>query len=66
MNVIKVREDMKARGYESPDLDDFVRQVKSNEASDINNSGFDEQFAFLVDACGVDWIIETFLAEEAE
>lgn len=37
------------------ELDDLVHDAKSQEASNINNAGFDAQFDYLIKALGVDW-----------
>jgi hypothetical protein len=56
----KVLQAIEAR-YEPADLDDHVHELKSREASDINNAGIDEQVKYLLDAGGLQWVIETFL-----
>lgn len=37
------------------DLDDFVIELKSHEASTINNSGIDAQLDFMVESGGLPW-----------
>ena len=46
--------------FSMSDLDEHIHEVKSHEASAINNSTLYEQVQFLVDALGVDWVKETF------
>lgn len=43
------------------DLDETVYELKSNEASAINNSGIDAQIDYLYKAAGKKWIEEYFL-----
>lgn len=40
----------KLNNFTQEELDEFVLAVKSQEASDINNSGKEEQIKFLIDA----------------
>ena len=39
-------------------LDDIVHDLKSREASDINNSGTDAQILYLVASIGIHHVIE--------
>ena len=39
-------------------LDDIVHDLKSREASDINNSGIDAQVLYMVASIGVNHVIE--------
>ena len=48
--------------FESEDLDEHVYELKSQEASVINNSGLQEQFNYLCDSGGIDWV-ESLLNE---
>jgi hypothetical protein len=38
------------------DLDSEVHELKSIEASDINNGGIGEQLQYLLDHCGEDYL----------
>lgn len=52
------------RGDEGPDeqaLDEAVHDVKSAEAADINNGGFQEQIDFLLDAGFTEQMIREML-----
>ena len=42
--------------FQCCDLDSHVHELKSQEASDINNSGLRDQFNYLCDRGGVDWV----------
>lgn len=44
-------------------LDDFVHEAKGEEASAINNQGFEEQWEFLLMTCGADYLIELAVSE---
>jgi hypothetical protein len=46
------------------DLDDHVHDLKSKEASAINNAGLEDQLAYLVEQGGEDWVREVFLPKE--
>jgi hypothetical protein len=50
--------------FESSDLDDHVHELKSMEASAINNSGILEQINYLQEAGGADWVREILLADK--
>jgi len=39
-------------GIESSSLDDIVHDAASQEASNANNGGLDDQINFLIDECG--------------
>ena len=39
-------------------LDDIVHDLKSREASDINNSGIDAQILYMVASIGINHVIE--------
>ncbi len=38
---------IKSKGFDCSDLDEIIHEVASRAASDINNSGLEEQIAFL-------------------
>jgi hypothetical protein len=38
------------------DLDDLVIELKSNEASELNNAGTDAQLDYLIEAGGLPWV----------
>ncbi len=42
-------------------LDDDVHQIKSLEASKINNAGISAQLDYLFQEHGLDWLIKGFL-----
>jgi len=50
--------------HTSEDLDEHVHELKSKEASDINNAGMVEQVLYLLEQGGEEWLRETFLPEE--
>jgi hypothetical protein len=50
--------------YTSIDLDEHVHELKSQEASEINNRGMDYQLHYLITERGVDWLEKVFLSEE--
>lgn len=50
--------------HNSEDLDDHVHELKSKEASAINNAGIEEQVKYLVQEGGEEWVREIFLPEE--
>lgn len=41
------------------DLDDYVHQLKSTEASDINNEGSRAQLDYMIEVGGVAWVEDT-------
>jgi hypothetical protein len=41
------------------DLDEYVHQLKSMEASDINNEGSRAQFSYMIEVGGVAWVEDT-------
>lgn len=43
------------------DLDDYVHDIKSQEATNINNAGLHAQLVYLETTRGLDWLIDTFL-----
>lgn len=45
------------------DLDAEVHELKSIEASDINNGGLGEQLQYLLDQCGEDYL-KNLIGEE--
>jgi beta-lactam-binding protein with PASTA domain len=47
-------------GVDEVDLDDLVHKTKSEEATSINNTGFEEQLSYLLQA---GWTIETIKQE---
>lgn len=47
--------------FTSEQLDEFVIDMKDNEASDINNGGVDDQFDYLAETAGLDWILNELL-----
>ena len=47
--VCRLRESFKQHNLEDAPLDDMVHELKSQEASDINNLGLSEQIKFLAD-----------------
>jgi len=47
--------------FDSIDFDSHVHELKSQEASEINNAGLDAQLEYLEEVAGVDWLIEVFL-----
>lgn len=46
------------------DLDDHVHELKSGEASTINNAGLEEQVDYLLQQGGEEWVRKTFLPQE--
>lgn len=46
------------------DLDDHVHELKSKEASTINNTGIEAQICYLVEQGGEEWVREVFLPKE--
>jgi hypothetical protein len=48
------------------DLDDHVHELKSKEASDINNTSLEAQVSYLVEAAGEEWVREVFLPKEGD
>jgi hypothetical protein len=60
---IKVRDAVKKQ-YNACDLDDHVHELKSREATTINNSSMDEQLTYLIESGGLDWVEEVFLKED--
>lgn len=55
--VLKLAEELEKR-YSMEDLDAHVHELKSREASNINNSSFAEQVQYLVEAGGIEWVKE--------
>lgn len=49
--------------FNSEDLDDFVLDLKSDEASDINNSGIDSQLEYMLESGGIKYM-RSILGEE--
>lgn len=47
-----------AKRFNDGDLDSHVIEIKSQEASEINNQGVIGQVEFLHDSCGADWLEE--------
>ncbi len=47
--------------YSSVDLDNHVHDLKSAEASYINNAGIGAQLEYLEAATDLNWLIATFL-----
>lgn len=47
--------------FNSSDFDDHIHELKSKEASAINNAGPEEQLKYLIEQCGEDWVREVFL-----
>ena len=43
------------------ELDEYVYDIISQEATSINDSGMRAQLQFLKEKCGLAWIKETFL-----
>jgi hypothetical protein len=65
----ETRADMLSRleaRYEPVDLDDHVHELKSREASVINNAGMAEQFDYLYTEAGADWIESALLSDEED
>ena len=46
---------------EGIELNEYVHDIKSQEATEINNSGTRAQLAYLKEKRGLAWIRETFL-----
>ena len=59
----KVIKALEAR-YSGGDLDDHVHELKSREASDINNAGVEAQGHYLLEAGGMQWVIEALLPDD--
>jgi hypothetical protein len=57
----KLIEAVEARNWEPHDLDDHVHELKSNEASTINNTGIEAQVEYLMEQAGEDWVREIFV-----
>ena len=51
--------------FSSEDLDDHVHELVSKDASAINNAGLREQFDYLYDNAGVNWL-EELLKEDSD
>lgn len=47
--------------FDSSDFDEHIHELKSKEASAINNLGPEEQVNYLIEECGEDWVREVFL-----
>jgi hypothetical protein len=47
--------------YGMGDLDSHVHELKAQEASDINNSSFEEQVRYLIEHAGADWVRDALL-----
>jgi hypothetical protein len=65
----ETRADMLSRleaRYKPVDLDDHVHELKSREASVINNAGMAEQFDYLYTEAGADWIESALLSDEED
>lgn len=63
MTIPKLIEEIAARHAPS-DLDDHVHELKSKEASAINNAGIEAQVTYLVEQGGEEWVREVFLPKE--
>ena len=55
---------VRKKGFDSSDLDEVIHEVASKAASDINNSGLEEQIAFLIDNGWTQENIIKYLEEE--
>jgi hypothetical protein len=45
-------------------IDTFVHELKASEAADINNGGLEEQFDYLIDSAGPEWVEQLIEEEE--
>ena len=45
-------------------VDEFIHELKSGEAADINNAGLEEQFDYLIQHAGPDWVEQLIVTEE--
>lgn len=52
--------------FTSEMIDDYVHDLKSEEASGLNNQGLEAQFDYLIDAAGPDWMEQLIIEKEAE
>jgi hypothetical protein len=50
--------------YSDGDLDDHVHDLVSHDGTAINNSGLREQFDYLYDNAGEDWVHEALLQKD--
>jgi len=60
------REELKTKVIdllESHELDEYVHDLKGEEAAAINNGGIEEQFEYLADEAGLAWIKDTLLKD---
>jgi len=57
MNTLELFKQFSAKFKEDTfEIDDLIHDLKSDEASEINNSGLDEQFSYIVKTCGKDFV----------
>ena len=46
------------------DWDEYVYEVKANEAQSINNAGIDVQLDYLLETWGLDWLYTAFILKK--
>ncbi len=59
LRLLKLAEKL---GIEESDLDDYVHELKSEEAKEINNNGLRAQIHYLVRSNGAKWTKDTIKA----